>query len=306
MAHANFIRALREFGVVETARKLHQLKTLKFGSLVGVDRFNNRYYENTEDYPYGHHRWIEYDGYRSFYSVDPSEVPPEWFSWLHGTTDTPPSSNTIGTVAKMAPLPTVSHTDAPYARNHGGVVAEPRPNQTQARPRGFGINNGLPDAHGIATGPSEERFWTQPGWPLDPRHKHPRRDVGYSLKDTAADVRQRRLAAAESGSAGALAESHMARLAEGGDAELPTFALPPKSEESEAAVEADSEEFAAGAEARDVVRLEGHVERLQTAIRRYEALAHLEGDIAASLDEAREQLDFAQKMLAAARAASSD
>ena len=37
----------------QTFWKLFQSRTLKFGQLVGVDKFGNKYYENTKDYPYG-------------------------------------------------------------------------------------------------------------------------------------------------------------------------------------------------------------------------------------------------------------
>ena len=53
MSHAHFIRALKEFGVVGTWRKLYKMRTLKFGSLVGVDHLGNEYYENPIDYPHG-------------------------------------------------------------------------------------------------------------------------------------------------------------------------------------------------------------------------------------------------------------
>lgn len=82
MAMANVFRGIREFGVLETARKLHMLKTLKFGQLVGVDELGNRYYENTEEYAYGQHRWVEYAGFRAYYNVDASEVPAAWHAWL--------------------------------------------------------------------------------------------------------------------------------------------------------------------------------------------------------------------------------
>ena len=53
MSHGNFIRAIREYGVRGTFEKLYKMRTLKFGRLVGTDRFGNNYYENTKDYPAG-------------------------------------------------------------------------------------------------------------------------------------------------------------------------------------------------------------------------------------------------------------
>jgi NADH:ubiquinone oxidoreductase subunit len=40
----------------------------------------------------GQHRWCEYAGDKSFYEYDPAVVPAEWHIWLHGVTDTLPTS----------------------------------------------------------------------------------------------------------------------------------------------------------------------------------------------------------------------
>ncbi len=53
MSYGNFVRAFKEFGAVGTFKKLYQQRTLKFGSLVGTDRYGNKYFENTEDYHHG-------------------------------------------------------------------------------------------------------------------------------------------------------------------------------------------------------------------------------------------------------------
>ena len=55
------------------------------GQLVGTDGAGNSYYEERSIRPNGRaRRWIAYKG-----PVDASEVPPEWHSWLHYTTDRP-------------------------------------------------------------------------------------------------------------------------------------------------------------------------------------------------------------------------
>ena len=91
MSYGNVIRALKEFGVRGTFDKLWSVKTLKFGTVVGVDKTGNTYYENTIDYPQGQTRWVEYAGYPTFYDVDASTVPAEWHSWLHYTVKEPPT-----------------------------------------------------------------------------------------------------------------------------------------------------------------------------------------------------------------------
>jgi NADH:ubiquinone oxidoreductase subunit len=92
MSHGHFLRALKERGVVGTFKMLYKMRTTKFGKLMGTDQFGNNYYENTKDYPYGQHRWVEYSGEKSFYQVDSSIVPAEWHLWLHQTTDEVPTA----------------------------------------------------------------------------------------------------------------------------------------------------------------------------------------------------------------------
>ena len=53
MSHGPFLRSLREYGLRGTFEKLYKMRTIKFGRLIGVDRFGNQYFENTADYPHG-------------------------------------------------------------------------------------------------------------------------------------------------------------------------------------------------------------------------------------------------------------
>lgn len=85
------LRALREYGIKGTWRKLYKMRMIKFGRLVGVDKYGNHYYENTVDYPLNQHRWVEYAGDKSAYEADASNVPPEWHGWLHSSTSEPPT-----------------------------------------------------------------------------------------------------------------------------------------------------------------------------------------------------------------------
>lgn len=163
------------------------MRTLKFGNLVGVDKYGNEYYENTEDYPYGQHRWIEYAGDKSFYEVDASLVPPEWHLWLHSVTEEVPTDKKTGSTWRNEPLANTSSGDAPYARNLGGVISSFVPNLSQYRPRAYGqSNNVFPDSK-----PNEELFYTQPGYPLDKRNKQWRqqRKLSFTLKDNTQSLR---------------------------------------------------------------------------------------------------------------------
>jgi NADH:ubiquinone oxidoreductase subunit len=62
---------------------------LKIGSLVGADKYGNKYFENNQ-YFYGRNRWVEYAA-KVGVEYDGSQVPAEWFGWLHYKTDDPPT-----------------------------------------------------------------------------------------------------------------------------------------------------------------------------------------------------------------------
>jgi NADH:ubiquinone oxidoreductase subunit len=52
MSHAP-LKAIFELGPWGALKQLYRTRTLKFGRLVGVDAYGNKYYENTKDYPSG-------------------------------------------------------------------------------------------------------------------------------------------------------------------------------------------------------------------------------------------------------------
>ncbi|XP_054723939.1 NADH dehydrogenase [ubiquinone] 1 alpha subcomplex subunit 12-like, partial [Uloborus diversus] len=62
---------------------------LKIGTLVGVDKFGNKYYEN-KMYFYSRNRWVDYTEAVNL-DYDGSQVPAEWHRWLHYMTDDPPT-----------------------------------------------------------------------------------------------------------------------------------------------------------------------------------------------------------------------
>ena len=61
---------------------------LKDGTLVGEDKFGNKYYKN-DAYFYGRNRWVVYNPKHNV-DYDGSMVPAEWFGWLHYKTDMTP------------------------------------------------------------------------------------------------------------------------------------------------------------------------------------------------------------------------
>lgn len=58
---------------------------MKSGTLVGVDGFGNRYYENNY-YGFGKNRWVEYADNVGL-EYDASQITPRWNGWIHHKTD---------------------------------------------------------------------------------------------------------------------------------------------------------------------------------------------------------------------------
>lgn len=80
-------------GLKKSFLKLYLTSTLKKGRLVGADKYGNKYYENPY-YFMGRSRWVEYAEYKNF-DYDASQVPPEWFGWLHYRTDAAPYEDAV-------------------------------------------------------------------------------------------------------------------------------------------------------------------------------------------------------------------
>ncbi|KAK8601807.1 hypothetical protein V6N13_058516 [Hibiscus sabdariffa] len=82
-----FLRELKDDGFTKCFFDGNLLQTKIHGigaTLVGVDKFGNKYYEKLGDTQIGRHRWVEYAKKERY---DASQVPPEWHGWLHCITD---------------------------------------------------------------------------------------------------------------------------------------------------------------------------------------------------------------------------
>jgi NADH:ubiquinone oxidoreductase subunit len=87
------------------------LFTLLKGRRLGSDAAGNVYYEERRPRPgYRSRRWVAYAG-----TPEASDVPPEWHSWLHYTTDAPLSDTARRPWQK------------PYVPNQTGTPAGYRP-----------------------------------------------------------------------------------------------------------------------------------------------------------------------------------
>uniref|UniRef100_A0A1B6M2N7 NADH dehydrogenase [ubiquinone] 1 alpha subcomplex subunit 12 n=1 Tax=Graphocephala atropunctata TaxID=36148 RepID=A0A1B6M2N7_9HEMI len=75
-------------GVWRSLMALFVRDDLRIGTLVGQDDYGNKYYEDNK-YFLGRNRWVNYAD-SVFLDYDGSQVPAEWFGWLHYRTDLPP------------------------------------------------------------------------------------------------------------------------------------------------------------------------------------------------------------------------
>ncbi|XP_022350843.1 NADH dehydrogenase [ubiquinone] 1 alpha subcomplex subunit 12 isoform X1 [Enhydra lutris kenyoni] len=62
-------------------RVFFRANDVRVGTLVGEDKYGNKYYEDNKQF-FGRHRWVIYttemNGKNTFWDVDGSMVPPEW------------------------------------------------------------------------------------------------------------------------------------------------------------------------------------------------------------------------------------
>ncbi|KAF7992806.1 hypothetical protein HCN44_005150 [Aphidius gifuensis] len=78
-------------GPLGMLRTMYRTDDLKWGTLVGEDKYGNKYYENNYFF-YGRNRWIIYNE-RVHMDYDASQVPAEWYGWLHYKTDLLPHND---------------------------------------------------------------------------------------------------------------------------------------------------------------------------------------------------------------------
>eukprot|EP01111_Echinosteliopsis_oligospora_P017253 TRINITY_DN740_c0_g1_i1.p1 TRINITY_DN740_c0_g1~~TRINITY_DN740_c0_g1_i1.p1 ORF type:complete len:181 (+),score=43.70 TRINITY_DN740_c0_g1_i1:62-544(+) len=97
-----YLRKIWNNGLIASLKKYRDIQEFKFGTLVGVDKFGNKYYEDKEE-SYLRDRWVEYADKKNY---EASHVPPEWHAWIHRISDAPGSS------------PEVISLTPKYSRNH--------------------------------------------------------------------------------------------------------------------------------------------------------------------------------------------
>ncbi|CZT21625.1 probable NADH-ubiquinone oxidoreductase subunit B17.2 [Ramularia collo-cygni] len=85
------LRNLRSIGLKEYGHQLHYIGDTKRGTLIGIDRFGNKYFENLEEELPLRTRWVDYknDEY------DPSQIEPGWHAWISYMVDKSPAEDTL-------------------------------------------------------------------------------------------------------------------------------------------------------------------------------------------------------------------
>lgn len=155
----NILRAIVEWGPGLTWRKLLHMKEIRFGNLVGVDKYGNHYYENLS-YGYGRHRWVEHAGLPRWSFVEPTRVTSDWHGWLHYMTDVTGDNYMLQKGGENN-----FGSDSPYDTNLGGVVADFTENLTNRRNRNYGAA-AASDSAPFNT--STDMYWKQPSHPTAP------------------------------------------------------------------------------------------------------------------------------------------
>ncbi|CAH0549445.1 unnamed protein product [Brassicogethes aeneus] len=91
-AITNFFKTISSHGGLRASlAKMYRMDSVRMGTCVGTDKYGNKYYEN-KSYFYGRNRWIEYAPYYAL-EYDGSQIPAEWFGWMHYKTDLIPSQD---------------------------------------------------------------------------------------------------------------------------------------------------------------------------------------------------------------------
>ncbi|KAM7185538.1 NDUFA12 domain containing protein [Rhypophila sp. PSN 637] len=79
---------LRKIGLKEYWHQLQYIGDTKAGTLVGVDKAGNKFYENNDELPL-RTRWVDYKKH----DFDPAQIDPLWHLWISYGTDTIPTQD---------------------------------------------------------------------------------------------------------------------------------------------------------------------------------------------------------------------
>ncbi|RPA85274.1 putative NADH-ubiquinone oxidoreductase subunit B17.2 [Ascobolus immersus RN42] len=82
------LKNLWKIGLREYIHQMWRIGDTKAGTLVGTDRFGNRFYENTTELPL-RTRWVDYVKF----DFDASQMEPGWHAWMAYNQDAAPTAS---------------------------------------------------------------------------------------------------------------------------------------------------------------------------------------------------------------------
>ncbi|KAG6333890.1 hypothetical protein ID866_5203 [Astraeus odoratus] len=118
-----YVRNIRRTGIKQWWHQMQYIGDAKAGTLVGMDQFGNKYYENLnpDDEVPGRHRWVDFAQHYN----SATQVPAEWHSWLQHIRLLPPTEDKV--MQNMSPP-----WKAPWVENLTGTRGAYRPYNTVA------------------------------------------------------------------------------------------------------------------------------------------------------------------------------
>jgi len=103
------LRNLRRIGFKEYGHQMQYLGDTKAGTLMGTDRWGNKYFENLEEELPLRTRWVDYKA-KEF---DAAQIEPGWHAWMSYLVDKPPTEDKLLEVGRRVwelPHPTPNFT----------------------------------------------------------------------------------------------------------------------------------------------------------------------------------------------------
>ncbi|KAI6250725.1 NADH dehydrogenase [ubiquinone] 1 alpha subcomplex subunit N7BM [Erysiphe necator] len=91
------IRNLWRVGLKDAAHQMQNYLLIelpgdtKAGTLVALDRYGNKYFENLKEELPLRTRWVDYKDYE----LDPSHIEPGWHAWISYMVDKPPTQDKL-------------------------------------------------------------------------------------------------------------------------------------------------------------------------------------------------------------------
>ncbi|KAI1321377.1 NADH ubiquinone oxidoreductase subunit NDUFA12-domain-containing protein [Xylariaceae sp. FL0255] len=84
------LKNLWQAGVKDAWRQMNYIGDTKAGTLIGVDKFGNKYFENNEELPL-RTRWVDYKKH----DFDAAHIEPGWHAWISYAVDKPPTEDPL-------------------------------------------------------------------------------------------------------------------------------------------------------------------------------------------------------------------